>query len=121
MYSRQPSNFLAMINCLVVDDEPIARQGLLEYIRQIDFLHPVAECKTALEAATWLHDQRIDLLFLDIHMPKLSGLDFLRNLSAPPLVVLTTAYPEYALEGYELDVLDYLLKPISFNRFVKAA
>jgi len=110
-----------MINCLVVDDEPIARNGLLEHIKQIDFLHPVAECKTALEAATYLHKNKIDLIFLDIQMPKLTGIDFIKNSSALPAVIFTTAYPEYAIEGYELDVLDYLLKPISFNRFLKSA
>lgn len=110
-----------MINCLVVDDEPIARQGLLEHIVQIDFLHPVAECMDAVEAAVWLKKKQVDLIFLDIQMPKLTGIDFLRNLSSPPLVIFTTAYPEYAIEGYELDVLDYLLKPISFSRFLKAA
>lgn len=110
-----------MINCLVVDDEPIARAGLLEHIQQIDFLSPVAECKNAIEAAGWLQKKNIDLIFLDIQMPKLTGVDFLRNLSAPPLVIFTTAYPEYAIQGYELDVLDYLLKPISFSRFLKAA
>lgn len=110
-----------MINCLVVDDEPIARQGLLEHIVQIDFLHPVAECMDAVEAAVWLNKKQIDLIFLDIQMPKLTGIDFLRNLSVSPLVIFTTAYPEYAIEGYELDVLDYLLKPISFSRFLKAA
>lgn len=110
-----------MINCLVVDDEPIARTGLLEHIKQIDFLHAVAECKSAMEAASWLQLKRIDLIFLDIQMPKLTGIDFIKNLTDPPLIVFTTAYPEYAIEGFELDVLDYLLKPISFARFFKAA
>lgn len=110
-----------MINCLVVDDEPIARQGLLEHIQQIDFLNAVAECKDALEAATCLQRFQVDLIFLDIQMPRLNGIDFLKNLPSPPLVVFTTAYPEYAIEGYELDVLDYLLKPISFSRFLKTA
>lgn len=110
-----------MINCLVVDDEPIARAGLLEHIQQIDFLYPVAECKDAMEAAAWLQKKNIDLIFLDIQMPKLTGIDFLKNLPATPLVVFTTAYPEYAIQGFELDVLDYLLKPISFSRFLKSA
>jgi len=109
-----------MINCLVVDDEPIARKGMLEYIEQVDFLHPVAVCKNAIEASQALQNNTIDLVFLDIQMPKLTGIDFLKNLADPPLVIFTTAFPEYAIEGYELNVLDYLLKPISFERFFKA-
>lgn len=110
-----------MINCLVVDDEPIARKGMMEHIRQIDFLNPVAECRSAMEATQWLQQKNIDLIFLDIQMPKLTGIEFVKNLQNPPLVIFTTAYPEYAIEGYELDVLDYLLKPISFVRFYKSA
>ncbi len=110
-----------MINCLVVDDEPIARKGMLEHIRQVDFLNCVAECRSALEATQWLQTKKIDLIYLDIQMPKLTGIDFLKNLQNPPLIVFTTAYPEYAIEGFELDVLDYLLKPISFSRFYKAS
>jgi DNA-binding LytR/AlgR family response regulator len=110
-----------MINCLVVDDEPIARNGLLEHIKQIDFLHPVAECKSALEAVEWLQKKNVDLIYLDIQMPKLTGIDFIKNATSLPSVIFTTAYPEYAIEGYELDILDYLLKPISFNRFLKSA
>lgn len=109
-----------MINCLVVDDEPIARKGMLEYIEQVDFLYAVAVCKNAIEASQALQNNPVDLVFLDIQMPKLTGIDFLRNLPNPPLVVFTTAFPEYAIEGYELNVLDYLLKPISFERFFKA-
>ena len=110
-----------MLNCLVVDDEPIARNGLMEYIRQIDFLSPVAECKSALEATMWLQKKPVDLIFLDIQMPRLTGIDFIKNSPSLPLIIFTTAYPEYAIEGYELDILDYLLKPISFNRFLKSA
>lgn len=110
-----------IINCLVVDDEPVARQGLLEHIREIDFLNPVGDCKNAMEASAWLQKETVDLLFLDIQMPKLTGIDFLRSLPVQPLVIFTTAYPQYAIEGYELDIVDYLLKPISFNRFLKAA
>ena len=109
-----------MINCIVVDDEPIARNGLIEYIEQVDFLFAVEACKNAIEASSVLGQKSIDLVFLDIQMPKLTGVDFLRTLSNPPLVILTTAFPEYALEGFELNVLDYLLKPISFERFFKA-
>ncbi len=109
-----------MINCLVVDDEPIARDGMLEYIREVDYLNPVAGCKSAMEAAGLLQKHQIDLIFLDIQMPKLTGIDFLRALVQPPLVIFTTAYAEYALEGFELDVVDYLLKPVPFPRFLKA-
>ena len=110
-----------MINCLIVDDEPIARKGLLEHIEQIDFLNPVAECKNAIEAGSLLHSYQIDLIFLDIQMPRMNGIDFLKNLPNPPSVILTTAFSEYALTGYDLNVLDYLLKPIYFERFFKAA
>jgi two-component system LytT family response regulator len=110
-----------MINCLVIDDEPIARQGLLEHIRQIDFLHAAGECKTAMEADSFMQKNKVDLLYLDIQMPKMTGIDFIKNNTFLPPVILTTAYSEYAIEGYELDVLDYLLKPISFNRFYKSA
>ncbi|OJW82700.1 MAG: DNA-binding response regulator [Bacteroidetes bacterium 46-16] len=110
-----------IINCLVVDDEPVARQGLLEHIKEIDFLNPVGECKDALEASALLQKEKVDLVFLDIQMPKLTGIDFLKSLPVQPLVIFTTAYPQYAIEGYELDIVDYLLKPISFNRFLKAA
>ncbi len=109
-----------MINCLVVDDEPIAREGILEYIRQLDYLNPVAQCKNAAEAAGWLQKGEIDLVFLDIQMPKLTGIEFVKALANPPLIIFTTAYSEYAIEGFELDVVDYLLKPISFPRFLKA-
>ncbi len=110
-----------MINCLVVDDEPIAREGMMEYIRQIDYLNPVAQCKSAAEAASLLKKNKIDLVFLDIQMPKLTGIEFVKALADPPLIIFTTAYTEYALEGFELDVVDYLLKPISFARFLKSA
>lgn len=110
-----------MINCLVVDDEPIAREGMMEYVRQVDYLNPAAQSKSAAEAAGLLQKHKIDLIFLDIQMPKLSGIEFVRALAEPPLVIFTTAYSEYALEGFELDVVDYLMKPISFARFLKAA
>lgn len=110
-----------MINCLVVDDEPIARKGIIEYIRQIEYLNLVAQCKSAAEAAGLLQKSKIDLIFMDIQMPKLTGIEFVRALADPPLIIITTAYSEYALEGFELDVVDYLLKPISFARFLKSA
>ena len=110
-----------IINCLVVDDEPIARNGILEHIAQVDFLHAVADCKNAIEASVELKKNTVDVIFLDIQMPKLTGIAFLRNLPNPPLVIFTTAFPEYAIEGYELNICDYLLKPVSFERFFKAA
>ena len=117
---KQPLKSNTVINCLVVDDEPIAREGIMEYIRQIDYLNPVAQCKSAAEAAALLQKSKIDLMFLDIQMPKLTGIEFVKALADPPLIIFTTAYSEYALEGFELDVVDYLLKPISFPRFLKA-
>ena len=118
---KQPLKSNTVINCLVVDDEPIARCGLMEYIRLIDYLNPVAQCKSAAEAAGLLQKNKIDLIFLDIQMPKLTGIEFVKALAEPPLIIFTTAFSEYALEGFELDVVDYLLKPISFQRFLKAA
>jgi len=109
-----------MINCLVVDDEPIARKGMLEYIEQIEFLYAKGSCKNAVEASVLLANQDIELVFLDIQMPKITGIEFLKNLQNPPLIIITTAFPEYAIDGYELNVFDYLLKPISFERFFKA-
>ena len=109
------------LKCLVVDDEPMARQGLREYIADVSFLEWAGECVNALKAAELLQEQPVDLLFLDIRLPRLSGLEFLRILPQRPLTIITTAYPDHALEGFELDVLDYLLKPVSFERFLKAA
>lgn len=109
------------IKCLIVDDEPIAREGLAEHVEQIDFLKLIATCKNAIEATNWMQKSDVDLIFLDIQMPKVTGIEFVKNLKNPPLTVFTTAYPEYAIESYELDIVDYLLKPISFPRFMKAA
>jgi DNA-binding LytR/AlgR family response regulator len=109
------------LKCLVIDDEPVARKGIEEYISEIDFLELVAQCENPLKAARYVNEQTIDLIFLDIHMPKLSGIEFLKGLRHPPLVIFTTAYSDYALEGYSLDVVDYLMKPIPFERFLKAA
>ncbi|GIV37070.1 MAG: DNA-binding response regulator [Cyclobacteriaceae bacterium] len=109
------------LNCLIVDDEPLARKGLQEYVKDVDFLQLAGSCEDALKAASLLREGNIDLILLDIHMPKLSGIEFLRTLKNPPLIIFTTAYPDYALESYALDVLDYLVKPISFDRFLKAA
>lgn len=106
---------------VVVDDEPLAREGIAEYVTETPFLELTGICKNALEASQILQQQSVDLLLLDIHMPRISGIEFLKSLSNPPLIIFTTAYREYALEGFELDVLDYLVKPISFQRFLKAA
>jgi len=110
-----------MIRCLVIDDEPLAREGLKDYIKQLDYLQLVGEASNPVEAGNILSQKSIDLMFLDIQMPKITGLDFLRTLDNPPKVIITTAYPSYALEGYELNVLDYLVKPITFARFMKSA
>ena len=109
-----------MLSCLIIDDEPLARKGLREYIADVDFLELAGEFDSPLKATDALGKGQIHLLFLDIHMPKISGIDFLKTLQHPPLVIFTTAYPQYALEGFDLSVLDYLLKPISFDRFFKA-
>lgn len=108
------------IRCLVADDEPIARQIVVGYIEQIPHLELVGTCKDAFEVMEVLRKQEVDLLFLDINMPKLSGLSLLRSLTKRPQVILTTAYREYALEGFELSVTDYLLKPFSLERFLQA-
>ena len=108
------------LTCLIIDDEPVARKGIEEYVAEVDFLELVAQCENPVKAARYLNEQSIDLIFLDIHMPKLSGIDFLKGLRNPPLVIFTTAYSDYALEGYSLDVVDYLMKPITFERFLKA-
>lgn len=108
------------LKCIIVDDEALARQVVRTYLEDLPEYEIIAECKNALEAMNILSSESIDLMFLDINMPKLSGLSFLKTLSNPPLVIITTAYKEYALEGYELDVVDYLNKPFSFERFLKA-
>ncbi|MDX1912339.1 MAG: response regulator, partial [Saprospiraceae bacterium] len=109
-----------LLHCLVVEDEPLAAGIMEDYIRQLPWLRFVGRCSDALGAAEALQQQPVDVLFLDIHLPGLKGLDFLRTLSAPPQVILTTAYHEYALESYEFGVVDYLLKPVEFDRFLKA-
>jgi DNA-binding LytR/AlgR family response regulator len=111
---------MTKLNCLIVDDEPLARKGLVEYVNEVDFLQLVGECGTAAQAAATMASHQVDLLLLDIQMPRLSGIDFLRSLPKPPMAIFTTAFSEYALEGYALDVIDYLVKPIPFERFLKA-
>jgi DNA-binding LytR/AlgR family response regulator len=108
------------LKCLIVDDEPIARKGLEEYVSEVSLLQLVQSCESALKAENFLNTQPVDLILLDIQMPNVSGIEFLRGLKNPPMVIFTTAHSSYALEGYSLDVIDYLLKPISFDRFLKA-
>ncbi|HKP31467.1 MAG TPA: LytTR family DNA-binding domain-containing protein [Chitinophagaceae bacterium] len=109
------------IKCVITDDEPVARKGLLGYVEKIDFLQVVGVCENAIDLNSLLKQQQVDLIFLDIEMPYMSGIDLLKNLSSPPKIIFTTAYEKYAVKGFELDILDYLLKPISFERFLKAA
>lgn len=109
-----------ILGVIIVEDEPLAAEGLRSYIREIDFLNLQATCENALQANKVIGQYQPDLMFLDIQMPKLTGIDFLKTLKEPPLVIFTTAYPNYALQGYELDVVDYLVKPYPFDRFVKA-
>ncbi len=108
------------INCLIVDDEPVARQILQEFVEDFEWLQLIGQAENPLKAIHLLTQHSIDLLFLDIEMPQMSGLELLKNLPTPPAVIVTTAYPQYALEGFELNVLDYLLKPIAIERFLKA-
>lgn len=108
------------MNVLLVDDEPLALDVLETFVSRLPDLNLIARCANALEADQALRDHDIDLMFLDIQMPQLTGIDFLKSLRNPPMVIFTTAYREYALQGFELDALDYLLKPIGFDRFIKA-
>ncbi|MCF8246132.1 MAG: LytTR family DNA-binding domain-containing protein [Saprospiraceae bacterium] len=111
---------MTKLRCLVIEDEPLAAEGLEAFIQQVPMLAFVGSCGDALAALEFLRNNVVDVLFLDIHLPKLKGLDFLKTLQHPPQVILTTAYHQYALEGYELNVVDYLLKPFGFPRFLSA-
>ena len=108
------------IQCLIVDDEQLGRELLTTHLKQLKDFHLVASCASAIEASTVLNQQHIDLMFLDIEMPVLNGTDFYHNLSKRPKAIFTTAYREYAVDGFELEAIDYLLKPITFARFFKA-
>lgn len=108
------------IKCIIIDDEPLAQRVIEKFLEDLPNFEVMAKCNNAFEAMDEVNNHNIDLMFLDINMPKLSGLSFLKTLKNPPLVIITTAYSEYAMEGYELDVVDYLKKPFSFERFLKA-
>jgi len=109
-----------LLSCVIIDDEPLSRKGLKEYIQDVDFLQLDGEFDNPLKAMDTITRQQVDLLFLDIQMPKITGLEFLKTLTNPPMVIFTTAYPQYAVDGFELNAVDYLLKPFSFERFWKA-
>ncbi len=106
--------------CLIIDDEPLAIKLIKTHLSKLDSFEVAGECSNALKAVEFLKREHIDLMFLDINMPEITGLDFLKSLPDPPYVIITTAYREYAVDGYDLDVIDFLLKPISFERFLKA-
>src|SRR6476620_11114435 len=108
------------LRCLLIDDEPPALKVLASYISNIDGLEIVAQCRNAIEALDVLRQKTVDVIFLDIKMPKMLGTEFLKNLTHPPKVIFVTAYRDYALDGYELDAVDFLVKPVSFERFLKA-
>ena len=108
------------IKCIIVDDEPLAIEIVESYVQKVEQLQLVSTFRNAVSAFTFLQQHSVDLIFLDIQMPKLSGIDFLKTLKHPPKVIFTTAFREYALEGFELEIVDYLLKPIPFDRFLKA-
>ncbi len=107
-------------SCIIIEDEPIAAEIISDYISELSFLKLVGVHHDAISAISYLNDHEVDLIFLDINLPKIRGLDFLKSLKNPPNVIITTAYEEYALKGYEYNVLDYLLKPIEFSRFLQA-
>ena len=110
-----------MITCLAIDDEPLALQQLVAYISKVPFLELAAQCQSAMEARAFLEHDTVDAIFCDINMPDLNGMDFVKSLTAPPLVVFTTAYSEYAVEGFRVNAVDYLLKPFGLQDFQRAA
>ena len=110
-----------MIRCLAIDDEPLALQQIAAYINKVPFLELAGQCQSALEARQFLTEDRVDAIFCDINMPDLNGMDFVKSLTAPPLVVFTTAYSEYAIEGFKVNAVDYLLKPFGMQDFMRAA
>ena len=110
-----------MIRCLAIDDEPLALQQLVAYINKVSFLELAAQCQSAVEARRFLEHDTVDAIFCDINMPDLNGMDFVKSLASPPLVVFTTAYSEYAVEGFRVNAVDYLLKPFGLQEFQRAA
>ena len=110
-----------MIRCIAIDDEPLALQQLAAYIKKTPFLELVAQCQSAIEARQFLEQDTVDAIFCDINMPDLNGMDFVKSLQAPPLIVFTTAYSEYAVEGFKVNAVDYLLKPFGMQDFMRAA
>jgi DNA-binding LytR/AlgR family response regulator len=108
------------IQCIIIDDEPLARKGLKEYIADVDFLHLAGEFEDPLKAMNILGEGSVQLIFLDIQMPKITGIEFFKSLQHAPPVIFSTAYPQYALDGFDLNAIDYLVKPVSFDRFLKA-
>jgi DNA-binding LytR/AlgR family response regulator len=111
---------MSHLKCLIIDDEPLAQNVIENYLQNFSFIELVSKCENAISALEWIKRQKIDLIFLDISMPFISGIDFIKTLQNPPQIILTTAHKEFAIESYELNVLDYLLKPVSFERFLKA-
>ena len=110
-----------MIRCLAIDDEPLALQQIVAYIQKVPFLELAAQCQSAMEARSFLENETVDAIFCDINMPDLNGMDFVKSLAVPPLIVFTTAYSEYAVEGFKVNAVDYLLKPFGLQDFQRAA
>ena len=110
-----------MIRCLAIDDEPLALQQIASYINKVPYLELAAQCQSALEAKQFLEQDTVDAIFCDINMPDLNGMDFVKSLTVPPLIVFTTAYAEYAVEGFKVNAVDYLLKPFGLQDFLRAA
>ena len=111
---------MQQISCIIIDDEPLARKGLKEYISDVEFLHLEGDFSDPLKAMQLIEEGKVQLIFLDIQMPRITGLEFFKSLREAPPVIFTTAYPQFALDGFDLNALDYLVKPISFERFLKA-